>query len=384
MINVSANHPGLTIAEYADAVRARARGEGEVAWALEEAAFDQPHYTPVDFACRGLARLRHGDWRGWLDYEARFSDPRHRAQHARPFMYTHEPWHRFSCDASGNWHERPGWEAELKELTILVGQEGGAGDMIMLSRFLPWLARRAKRVYWLVPLDMLRLRELVDFEVDVIAQEELPPFDRYVMMFSLPAIVGEMLPAGDMYNPFSYHYVTRPLVNGGSIGLCWAGNPQYGNNDARSMAQSDWLRLLIELGQAMPGARFLSYQRGPAAPFWPREQKAAERVTGDWSDTYRSLAMECRTLVTVDTGIAHLAGAMNIPTMILLGAEHCWRWTPPGAGENDILAVRFEQGLRLVGRCAWYPSVTLVQQPLPGLWQWPIEEAARLLKAEMG
>lgn len=392
VIDTSANHPALAIPEYADAVRARARGEADLAWAIEERGFAQRHITPIDHACRGLARLRHGCHDGWLSYEWRWADPRHRAHHARPFMQTHEPWHRFACDANGHWVERPGWEAELKTLTILVGQEGGAGDMIMLSRFLPWLAQRAKLVYWLVPLDMLRLAQHFTRDssrIKAIAQEDLPRFDRYVMMFSLPAIVGEMLPPDDVTHKTSlvkpaggldmltaglHNAAEFEKVNGKATGLCWAGSPLYANNlplygntDIRSMDQSAAREFGLALADAVPPPR-ISYQRGERRFDLSAACRGGivtdEHVTGDWFDTYTSLARECTRVVTVDTGLAHLAGAMGIPTYTLLALDHCWRW----GGDQS--------------RTSWYPSMRLIAQQTPGDWSYPIEEVVRHLKAE--
>jgi hypothetical protein len=257
----------------------------------------------------------------------------------------------------------------------------------MLSRFLPWLAARAKQVYWLVPLDMQRLAEAAygshweenegyvvgGGAVDVIAQEDLPPFDRYVMMFSLPAVVGEMWPPGDAYRPV-VHLGSR----GGATGLCWAGSPLYaqnlplyGNTDVRSMNEASARKLIWDIAYNLHESgqpdRVLSYQRGQQAERWPKVMRGTEeRITGDWYDTYQSLATECKRVVTVDTGLAHLAGAMRIPTYTMLAYDHCFRW---GSRTPD-------------GRSIWYPSMHLVSQKTPGDWSYPIEEVVRRIRAE--
>lgn len=374
------NHPGLSSALYADAFWARARGDADRAWALEEEAFTQPHFTPIDWTARGLARIRHGDFaRGFLDYEHRLSDARHQKRTGCRFMWTHEPWQRFACDAYGNWTERRGWERELRELTILVGREGGIGDMIMLSRFLPWLAERAKHVYWLVPPDFRRLAVYgYGHMVEVIAQEDLPPFDRYVMMFSLPAIVGGMMPDRQYartHQPDRWMGGDDPPLRQDATGIAWAGNPAYaegfplyGNTDIRSM-DHPWARQLANALYDLvedEGARLISYQRGAGLDAWTLDFVDDQRIIGDWFDTYRSLARECQRVVTVDTGLAHLAAAMGIPTYTLLAYDHCFRW---GSKTPD-------------GRSVWYPSMQLISQNAPGDWSYPIADVVRQLKAE--
>jgi hypothetical protein len=380
-VDPKANHPGLASPLYADAFRARAGGAIVRAWALEEQAIREPHYTHIDFACRGLAKLRHGDWSGWRDYEYRIHDGRHIRRMGARFMWTHEPFLRFHADAHGNWTERSGWERELRQATILIGREGGIGDQIMLSRFIPWLAERAQHVYWLVSPEFRRLAVYGYGDmVEVIAQDELPPFDHYVMMFSLPALVGEMVPEkryARTWQSERWRGGEVPVTQD-ATGLCWAGSPLYaenlplyGDTDIRSMDQAAARRLGIALADVIPPPR-ISYQRGQnrfdMGAACQGGIVTAERVTGDWFDTYVSLAKECKRVVTVDTGLAHLAGAMGLEVHTLLALDHCWRWN--------------WGSLRADGQSVWYPSMRLYSQNTPGDWSYPIEEVVRQLKAE--
>lgn len=369
------NHPGLSSGLYADAFWARAKGDADRAWALEEEAFTQLHYTPIDCTSRGLAKLRHGDFSGWRDYELRLHDARHKQRMGLRFMWTHEPFKRYTCDAYWNWTERPGWERELRDATIMIGREGGIGDMIMLSRFIPWVALHAKTVFWLVPEEFKRLAEWLNGDVvEVITQEELPPFDYYAMMFSLPALVGEMIPWHEGYRGCVRRGLQRTESHGSATGVCWAGSPLYadmlplyGNTDIRSMDQEAARRLGLALADTVPPPR-ISYQRGGGRFDMGAACQGGvvtdERITGDWYDTAMSLDRECARVVTVDTGLAHLAGAIGIPTYTLLALDHCWRW----GGEQS--------------RTLWYPSMRLIQQQQPGDWSYPIAEVVRQLKAE--
>jgi len=370
-------HPLLTVHLYYDAISARAHGDEVSAWAMEDEAFTKEHLTDVDFVYRGWARLRHGDWRGWLDGEHRWGNPLHRIKNARPFMRTHEPWHRFATDGHGEWVEREGWETELRELTILVGMEAGAGDMIMLLRFLSWVASRAKRVYWLVPRDLKRMADwFIGDIVGVVTEEPLPSFDRWIMMESLPAIDGAIVPWHEGYRGC----VKARMIDGGlgrmpelppsgrATGLCWSGNPAFDNNARRSMDHESSIRFLLAINETIrdPAHEALvSYQRGDAADVWPSVARDWERTTGDWHSTYQSLATECARVITVDTGLAHLAGAMGMPTYCLVAYDHDFRWQ------------------HVVDGCsAWYPSFRVIKQQRPGDWSCPIAEVVRQLKTE--
>lgn len=336
--------------QYWRACELRSAGEGNAAAAMERAAMGEPHHTAAEFCCRGLAKLRHGDWSGWLDYTLRWRDISHQFTHARPYMFgaplgtpfveLRPEWMRYQFTRDGLWAERANWSAELATLTILVGWEGGYGDGIMLARFLPWLAARAKRVYWVVPSDFHRLALTYGHAgVHVISKEPLPFYDQYVVMFSLPALVGALVPEE------RFPVYPRPEVTTG-IRVAWAGNSAYGNNATRSLAAPDVARLADMLTGL--DRHLWVMQRGDAGAQWPLAT-TDRSCDGDWLDTFGALR-DASAVVTVDTGIAHLAGAMHLPTILMLSYDACWRWGLDGAATP------------------WYPTMTILRQEKPGEW----------------
>jgi hypothetical protein len=150
------------------------------------------------------------------------------------------------------------------------------------------------------------------------------------------------------------------------VGVCWAGDPRHhlpGANAIdrrRSTALSSWAPLA-----AIQGISLVSLQKGP-----PAEQiahKPANMTIHDWTNELNDFAdtaalIEALDLViTVDTAIAHLAGALGKPVWILNRNDACWRWL---ADRNDS---------------PWYPTATLFCQPAPGDWHTVFTKIAKAL-----
>jgi ADP-heptose:LPS heptosyltransferase len=132
------------------------------------------------------------------------------------------------------------------------------------------------------------------------------------------------------------------------VGLAWTGNPDHPKNSFRSVPL-DTLARLFDL----EGVHFFSLQMGPAAA-----ELAARKlpivdlapVTGDMADTAAQMA-QLDLVITIDTSMAHLAGALARPVWVLLGHSPDWRW--------------------LVNRedSPWYPTARLFRQPSHGDWE---------------
>jgi hypothetical protein len=139
--------------------------------------------------------------------------------------------------------------------------------------------------------------------------------------------------------------------------LAWQGNPRHQNDRNRSISTS-FLEPLLGLS----GLALYSLQLGPAAAWDPRLGKLTS-LTGqirDYADTARFLE-QLDLVITVDTSIAHLAGALARPAWVLLPFAPDWRWL---LGRNDS---------------PWYPTVRLFRQPAPGDWPSVIEEVVSTL-----
>jgi hypothetical protein len=140
----------------------------------------------------------------------------------------------------------------------------------------------------------------------------------------------------------------RPL-----IGIAWKGSPRHVNDRARSLPRDLAQRLLA------PGATYVNLQVGEA-PLAPSMIDAASRIS-DWDDT-AAVVSQLDHVITVDTALAHLAGAIGQPVSVLLPFSPDWRWRERGADT------------------VWYPGMTLARQARRGDWSEALEAAARTIR----
>jgi ADP-heptose:LPS heptosyltransferase len=150
------------------------------------------------------------------------------------------------------------------------------------------------------------------------------------------------------------------------VGLAWAGNPRYKGDRARSTQLETFLPLLREAGPAVE-AMWISLQKGE-----PSEQLTRlpdDVFVWDGSSCDRDLAETAALVagldlvITTDTCIAHLAGAMDKPVWILLPHLSDWRW------------------MQKIETTPWYPSARLFRQRAPGDWQGVMERVCVELRA---
>lgn len=233
----------------------------------------------------------------------------------------------------------PEWSGEpLWGRSILVWPEQGAGDHIMFARFVPELVQRGARVTMLVPPPLARLFAPLPATI-VVAEGRvaIPACDFWTMAGSLPGRLGVSLanlPA-ERYLPDAPHGV--------GIGIMARGNPAHGADRDRSLPPEIVARLM-----ALPGARSLHPDDTGARDF--------EATAG----IVRGLDL----VISVDTSVAHLAGAMHKPTFILLQArDPDWRWM---LGRTDS---------------PWYPTARLFRQPKAGDWESVLSEVEAALRA---
>ena len=138
------------------------------------------------------------------------------------------------------------------------------------------------------------------------------------------------------------------------VGLVWAGQ-RLTDPEPRSLA----LQALAPLA-AVPKVHFFSLQKGPDAlqAAWPPRGMVLQDLQShlfDWSATAAALSA-LDLLICIDSGIAHLAGALGVPTWVLLHYDAAWRWESP-----------------------WYSKMKLFRQSQPGNWNDPIATVAREL-----
>jgi tetratricopeptide (TPR) repeat protein len=341
-------------------------GRMDEAMRAHETAVERDPAHPGALYNLALTRLRLGDWeRGWPAYEARW---RFREVHRSPRVF-----------------RRPRWQGEpLKGRRILLHAEQGLGDTIQFCRYATLVAARGGVPILQVQAPVERL--MASLAAVRAGQAELallsarcggPPdfdleFDLECPLLSLPAVFGttvETVPWPGAYLGADPELVAEKRVQFPHlrlqdspyaqyrVGLAWAGNPRYKADRQRSTEFETLLPLL-----RTPDMTWISLQKGEAA-----EQLAAlpgDLFVWDGSSHDRDLAETAALLatldlvVTTDTCIAHLAGAMAKPVWILLPHLGDWRW------------------MQQIETTPWYPTARLLRQRSPGDWPGVLERVA--------
>ena len=260
-------------------------------------------------------------------------------------------WHRKHPLFRAYWRELPGraWNGEsLEGQTLLVHAGQGMGDTIQLARYAPELQARGARVVLACSRALLPLlREQAGIAAVVPLDGPLPFYDVWVDQMSLPRLLQarpESIPGGDGYFRCDEDLRRRwaDRVGGRRVGFAWAGNPQHANDRRRS------LPLGVAQEIARPGMVSLQVgsRAGEAAALGILD------VSGELSDYAETagLIASLDLVITVDTSVAHLAGALGVPTWLLLPVMPDWRWI---AGRDDT---------------PWYRSVRLIRQGRSGEW----------------
>jgi tetratricopeptide (TPR) repeat protein len=270
--------------------------------------------------------------------------------------------------------DAPLWDGRpLGSGTLLLWAEQGYGDTIQFIRYAPLLRAQASRVLLVCPAPLLPLMRSAPGLDAVLAAEAAPPaVDAYVPLLGLPHRLGtrlETIPAAIPYLAAERRRIAalKPLLAGGRprIGLVWRGNPKHPNDRRRSLSLS-LLRPLLSLR----GARYFSLQLGPAArelavPALAGRILDLSSALGDFADT-AALVEELDLVITVDTAVAHLAGALGRPCWLLLPFSAEWRW------------------LKEREDSPWYPTLRLFRQEKPGAWPGVIAQVVEALAQRFG
>ncbi|WP_250473553.1 tetratricopeptide repeat protein [Caballeronia sp. GAFFF1] len=309
--------------------------------------------------------LRAGDFaQGWTCFEARY-DAR---LSQRSVLPPDVPY--------------PQWRGEpLAGKSLLVVTEQGFGDSIQFIRYLPMLkAQGAAKLTVVCPPALVALLESADvtsqFTMQCVTPDALaalPPHDYWCFLMSLPARAGTTLDTIPRATPYLHASASRieywrsRLPDTPKVGIAWSGEPRPWMPDSFGAFSRRWLDApLCEPLFDTPGVTFVSLQKGPTA----RAQLAALPArlrpldlmndVADFADTAAIIA-SLDLVISVDTAVAHLAGALGKPVWILLCANACWRW------------------LERRDDSPWYPGARLFRQRAPGQWGDVIEGVADAL-----
>jgi tetratricopeptide (TPR) repeat protein len=266
---------------------------------------------------------------------------------------------------------RPEWTGEsLSGKTILVVGEQGLGDQIQFLRFVVQLIKLGAQVRLHVSDP---LRDLVSETADILSVSTgntvVGEFDYWISIMSLPLRLG----ITEKNLPQDLHYLTAApdtikfwadylgSKKQMRVGIAWSGRPDSWLNQHKGMSVDQMLKLV----QRYPEHQWISLQYD-ATPE-DREKLAAagvidpvEHITS--LGTTAGLLANLDLVITVDTAVAHLSGALGRPTWIPLNAyANCWRW-----------GVRKDS-------CLWYPSARLFRQPAYGDWNSVIDRLEKFI-----
>ena len=319
--------------------------------ALERAIQTSPQLAFAHY-CLAVELLRLGDFRrGLLEYEWRG-----------------EPVSAFLAKAP---KPAPRWDGgDIRGRTIFIYGEQGFGDNLQFARYVPMLAKRGARVILGCRPELLRLfKGCLDVEKLISTADPVPTFDCHCPVASLPlAFATELnsIPASVPYLKADPALVQAWAEKLGPrhadlrIGLAWAGNPDFQDDRRRSLT----LTQLSPLADAH-NVIFYSLQKGHAASQLatpPRGMKINDlgcELT-DFADTAAAMS-SLDLIVTTDTSVAHLAGALGLPVWVMLQYVPAWRW--------------------LIDRedSPWYPTMKLFRQRVFGDWAEVIDRVAKSL-----
>lgn len=320
-----------------------------------QAVASQPD-NPVAHFNLGVALLRRGQYGpGWQEYEWRW---RGGVPGLRPRGFP-----------------QPRWDGgDLDGRTLLLHAEQGLGDTLQFVRFARMAAARGGRVVLEVQPPLARLLDgVAGVERVVAAGQPLPDFDCHLPLMSLPGVLAV---AEDAFADGGPYVTARPedrarwqerlgqerLGADGSpmVGVVWSGNPKHRADRQRSMPAAP----LLEALAARP-VRLVNLQKDIRAADRAAVAALGARLVdptaelADFADTAAVVA-QLDLVVTVDTAVAHLAGAMGRPVWLLLPRTAEWRWL---RGRDDT---------------PWYPTMRLFRQERAGDWA---ELAARVAAA---
>ncbi len=287
---------------------------------------------------RGIILLKQGDLeRGWPEYHWRLRAPEF------PVQVFSEPL----------------WDGRvLEDQQLLVHAEQGFGDTLHFIRYLPMVRQRCRKVVVQVQSQLVGLLTRSGFNV-VGRDEPLPPFDCQIPMMSLPGLIGTTL--ANIPADVPYLSAAPELVNawqeklrrltGLRVGIAWKGSAGNVHDSLRSIPL-DQFEPLAEVS----GVALVNLQKHEGVEQLRDVDFVVHQLGSDWDEAagpFMDTAAVIRNLdlvITADTAVAHLAGALGVDVWVALASKADWRW------------------LRCRDDSPWYPTMRLFRQVRAGDW----------------
>lgn len=306
-----------------------------------------------------LSQLLHGDLReGWENHESRLIVK----ERAHVYQVIHKLF-----DIIPKWDGK----SSLAGKYILLMHEQGYGDSIQFLRYVRLLQAQGARVAVHVKNALHRLFQSFTPEVTLVLEKDpLPPCDCSYVLMSLPYALGtdtvadipsfpSYLAADPQLSAIWKEKIARLTRSPDNlrVGIVWGGNPEHGNDRRRSIPLEKIQQLL-----RLPGVEFYSLQKGkPLDDLKSLPPDMTIHNLGDECNDFADTAAAISALdliISVDTSVVHLAGALGHPTWTLLAHTPDWRW----------LMDREDS--------PWYPSMRLFRQPAAGDWDSVMQKMA--------
>ena len=269
----------------------------------------------------------------------------------------------------------PVWQGDIDtQGSLLLHTEQGAGDVIQMARYIPFIAQGGMRVIVQCPEHLENLLQSVEGVASTYRpDEDLPPYTAQLSLLSLPRLFKttlDKIPVNIPYlrPPFAsvQAWRQRLLAHGETIkvGLRWSGNPGNSEDHRRSCP--------LHLFAGLAGVDKLSLVNLQNEPLHGEEAELAAQMSlfqcpsdlTDFIDT-AALISNLDLVISVDTAVLHLAGALGIASWGLLRYSPHWPWQ---LGRNDS---------------PWYPSLRLYRQPQPGDWRSVVDQVVAELIGAM-
>ena len=313
---------------------------------------------------QGMALLKLGDLsRGWAEFDWRWQ-----TRFFTPFL-----------------PPQPRWDGSpMLDKTLLVHTEQGAGDTIQFARYLPLVKERVGRLLLVAPEPMQALLATVEGVDEIRGPGDIPAtaFDSYVPMMTVAGLLETILDT----IPTTIPYLSpppdrsRPLAPAPGralrVGVAWAGSPTQGNDRNRSATLAEFAPLFgisgiewvsLQVGEGSEQLSVISdqlsvvgYQVGTNHDL-PVQIRDMSTEIQDWGDT-AAIINQLDLVISVDTGVVHLAGALGVPVWVLLCHAPDWRW----------LLDRSDS--------PWYPTARLFRQPCAKDWAGVMAEVRKALR----
>jgi hypothetical protein len=315
---------------------------------FEQALRIVPDYVEAHYNL-GRLLLLQGDYRrGWEEYAWRMRMRGHPSQNV----------------------QAPQWAGEQDgQRRLLLYAEQGLGDTLQFMRYLPLVRARVPNVITVVPRALLPILTSSGF-TDLVAQDEPRPIaDCQCSLASLPEVFEtrvDTIPATVPYLSADPRLVEKwrdrlATVEGIKVGIAWQGNPAFYSDRFRSIALAEFAPLakvagmrLIRLQKKVVDEERLAENESVQMICWDDEMDA---IGNEFMDTAAIMA-SLDLVVTSDTSIAHLAGALGVPVWVALSVAPDWRW----------LLARDDS--------PWYPTMRLFRQTRLGEWSDVFERMA--------